>query len=113
MARWPRTTGRFSNDDKKAFGSYQACIMVRQDVLAEEPRLKPALDELSGKFTNEEMRKLDAAVDVDHRAPSDVAAEFLNAGRAEISYHRRIAFIELRPILLKEISKNFEFGTNR
>ena len=64
-------------DDKKVFGSYQACIMVRQDVLAGDPRLKPALDELSGKFTNAIMRKLDAAVDVDHRQPSEVAAEFL------------------------------------
>ncbi|HWZ33639.1 MAG TPA: glycine betaine ABC transporter substrate-binding protein [Bryobacteraceae bacterium] len=64
-------------DDKKVFGSYQACVMVRQDVLADEPRLKPALAELSGKFTNEVMRKLDAAVDVDHRQPSQVAADFL------------------------------------
>lgn len=64
-------------DDKKVFGSYQACIMVRQDVLAGDPRMKPALDELSGKFTNAIMRRLDAAVDVDHRQPSEVAAEFL------------------------------------
>ena len=64
-------------DDKKTFGSYQACIMVRQDMLADEPRLKPALDELAGKFTNAVMRKLDAAVDIDHRQPAAVAAEFL------------------------------------
>ena len=63
------------------FGSYQACILVRQDVLAGEPRLRPALDELSGKFTNEMMRKLNAAVDVDHRAMSDVAAAVLAPGR--------------------------------
>jgi osmoprotectant transport system substrate-binding protein len=65
-------------DDKKAFGSYQACIMVRQDMLTDEPRLQPALEELSGKFTNEVMRKLDAEVDVDHRQPRQVAAEFLS-----------------------------------
>ncbi|MGD1096865.1 MAG: glycine betaine ABC transporter substrate-binding protein [Bryobacteraceae bacterium] len=64
-------------DDKKVFGSYQACVMVRQSLLAAEPQLKPALDELSGKFTNEIMRKLDADVDVNHRRVSDVAAEFL------------------------------------
>ena len=64
-------------DDKKVFGSYQACIMARQDVLASDPKLKPALDELSGKLNNETMRKLDAAVDVDHRQPSQVAGEFL------------------------------------
>jgi osmoprotectant transport system substrate-binding protein len=64
-------------DDKKAFGSYQACIMARHEMLAGEPRLKPAIEELSGKFTNEIMRKLDAEVDVKHRQVAAVAAEFL------------------------------------
>ena len=64
-------------DDKKAFGAYQACIMARQDMLTAEPGLRPALTELSGKLNNEIMRKLDSAVDVDHRQPSQVAAEFL------------------------------------
>jgi len=65
-------------DDKNAFADYQACIMVRQDMLADEPRLGPALNELSGKFNNDSMRKLNAAVDVDHRAVRDVAAQFLS-----------------------------------
>lgn len=64
-------------DDKKAFGSYQACILARQDAEVDEPRLKPALLELSGKLNRETMRKLNAEVDVDHRRPADVAAEFL------------------------------------
>jgi osmoprotectant transport system substrate-binding protein len=64
-------------DDKNAFAAYQACIMVRQDALTDEPRLGPALKELSGKFTNETMRKLNAAVDVNHSSVSDVAARFL------------------------------------
>jgi osmoprotectant transport system substrate-binding protein len=64
-------------DDKKVFGAYQACILVRMDVLAGDPRLRPALAELSGKFTNDVMRKLDAAVDVDHRQVREVAAGFL------------------------------------
>lgn len=64
-------------DDKKVFGSYQACIMVRHDALIDEPRLRTALLELSGKIDNETMRKLDAAVDVDHRQPSQVASDFL------------------------------------
>jgi len=64
-------------DDKRDFGSYQACVMARQDIFAAEPKLKAALAELSGKFTNEIMRKLDAAVDVDHRQVRDVASDFL------------------------------------
>jgi osmoprotectant transport system substrate-binding protein len=64
-------------DDQKVFPPYQACLMVRQDVLAADHRIKPALSELSGKFTNDSMRRLNAAVDVDHRQPRDVATEFL------------------------------------
>jgi glycine betaine/choline ABC-type transport system substrate-binding protein len=64
-------------DDQKVFGAYQACILARMDVLADDPQIRPALAELSGKFTNDLMRKLDAAVDVDHRQVRDVAADFL------------------------------------
>jgi osmoprotectant transport system substrate-binding protein len=71
-------------DDQKVFGSYQACVLARQDALAAEPRLKPALAELAGKFTNDSMRKLNAAVDVDHRQVRNVAADFLRqAGLAQ------------------------------
>jgi glycine betaine/choline ABC-type transport system substrate-binding protein len=64
-------------DDQKVFPPYQACLLVRQDVIAAEPAVKAALMELSGKFTNEIMRKLDAQVDVEHRQPSEVAGKFL------------------------------------
>lgn len=65
-------------DDKKAFPSYQTCLMVRVDLLINDPKIQPALAELSGKITNETMRKLDAEVTVDHKKPADVAAEFLS-----------------------------------
>jgi osmoprotectant transport system substrate-binding protein len=64
-------------DDQKVFGAYQVCPMVRSDAMIDEPRLRPALAELSGKLNNETMRKMDAAVDVDHRQPAQVAADFL------------------------------------
>jgi glycine betaine/choline ABC-type transport system substrate-binding protein len=64
-------------DDQNAFASYQACIMLRPDMAADEPRLRPALEELTGKFSNDTMRKLNAAVDVDHRPIGEVAARFL------------------------------------
>ena len=68
---------RIVADDKHAFPPYQACLLVRQDVLAAEPRLRAALTELSGKFTTEALRKMSAEVDLDHRQPADVAADFL------------------------------------
>lgn len=64
-------------DDRHAFPSYQACLLVREDALAAEPRLRPALTELSGKFTTDMVRQMSAQVDLEHRKLADVAAEFL------------------------------------
>lgn len=65
------------SDDKKIFGFYQPCLMVRLELIAEDPRLQPALAELSGRITTADMQKLNARVSVDHKKPADVAAEFL------------------------------------
>jgi glycine betaine/choline ABC-type transport system substrate-binding protein len=64
-------------DDKKVFGFYQTCLVARMDLLANDPKIRPALAELSGKLTKEGIRKLDAEVGVDHKKPADVAAGFL------------------------------------
>jgi len=64
-------------DDQKVFPSYEACLMVRKDLIMAEPMLRPALAELSGKFNLETMRKLNAQVDIEHRAVAAVAADFL------------------------------------
>jgi glycine betaine/choline ABC-type transport system substrate-binding protein len=64
-------------DDKNVFPPYQACLLAKQTALDEEPRLKSALAELSGKFTTEKMRDLDAQVDLNHRPIAEVAAAFL------------------------------------
>jgi osmoprotectant transport system substrate-binding protein len=68
-------------DDRNVFPPYQACLLVKQGVLAAEPRLKPALAELSGKFTTEKMRQLNAQVDLYHRPAAEVAAMFLAQAR--------------------------------
>jgi osmoprotectant transport system substrate-binding protein len=67
-------------DDRKLFTPQQACILVRQTVLDGEPRLRGALAEMSGRFSAETMRRLNASVTVDHRPVADVARDFL-AGR--------------------------------
>jgi osmoprotectant transport system substrate-binding protein len=64
-------------DDKKVFGFYQTCLMARLDLLANDPRIQPALAELSGKITTSDMRKMNAQVSFDRKKPADVAAEFL------------------------------------
>jgi glycine betaine/choline ABC-type transport system substrate-binding protein len=64
-------------DDRMAFPAYDACLLVRKDLIGSESGLRPALAELSGKFNAEIMRKLNAAVDVEHRPLAAVAADFL------------------------------------
>jgi len=64
-------------DDLHYFPPYQCAVVVREQTLARFPQLRDALQELSGKLTNVAMRQLNAAVDVEHRPVSRVAAEFL------------------------------------
>ncbi len=64
-------------DDKKVFGFYQTCVMVRADVLAGDPKIQAALAELSGKITTAEMQNLNAQVEIDRKKPAEVAAQFL------------------------------------
>ena len=64
-------------DDKHAFPPYQVSIAASQDRLRETPGMREALQELSGKFTNQTMQQLNYQVDGEHRPVSQVAAEFL------------------------------------
>ena len=66
-------------DDKFYFPPYQAAIAVREDALAAHPALRAALTELSGKFSDNIMRKLNHQVDGQHRPLGEVAQEFLRA----------------------------------
>ncbi len=68
---------RVLKDDKHAFPPYQACIVVRADTLAQNPGLRQALSELSGKITDDQMRRMNYAVDGKHRPIREVAKEFL------------------------------------
>jgi len=64
-------------DDRKAFASEQLCLVVQRALLAAEPGIAKALDQFTGKFTNQRMRELNAQVELDHRKIPDVARDFL------------------------------------
>jgi osmoprotectant transport system substrate-binding protein len=64
-------------DDKQAFPPYQACILVRSDTLAANPDIRKTLSELSGKISDNAMRAMNYAVDVEHKQVRDVARDFL------------------------------------
>lgn len=68
-------------DDKNAFPPYQACIVVRSSTLAATPGLKESLSQLSGKISDDVMRKMNYEVDGKHRQVADVAREFLETLR--------------------------------
>jgi glycine betaine/choline ABC-type transport system substrate-binding protein len=64
-------------DDQHAFPPYQVSIVARQDALQKIPGLSDALNQLSGKLTNDKMRELNFQVDGQHMPVAQVAAEFL------------------------------------
>src|SRR4029079_17930616 len=65
------------DDDRHFFPPYQAALVVRETALRENPRARQALTELSGKFTDTVMRKLNYAVDGKHQPVRKVAGQFL------------------------------------
>jgi glycine betaine/choline ABC-type transport system substrate-binding protein len=65
-------------DDQHYFPPYQAAFVLREGLSAEA---RKAIAELSGRFTDESMRRLNYEVVGKHRPVPDVAREFLNSRR--------------------------------
>jgi osmoprotectant transport system substrate-binding protein len=65
-------------DDRKVFPPYEACLLVRKDLMAAEPGLRAALAELSGKIHADVIQKLNSEVDAHGRTPAAVASDFLS-----------------------------------
>jgi glycine betaine/choline ABC-type transport system substrate-binding protein len=64
-------------DDRHYFPPYDCAVIVRTDALKRFAGLERALQTLNGRISEREMRRLNAAVDVEHRPAADVAREFL------------------------------------
>ena len=67
------------DDDRHYFPPYEAVAVVRQETLHEHPEVAQALAELGGKISDDEMRKMNYALDGQHRDAKDVAREFLSS----------------------------------
>jgi osmoprotectant transport system substrate-binding protein len=63
-------------DDRHYFPPYDAVPIVRRDTLAKFPQLRPALADLAGKISAEEMRHLNAEVDANQRDVPAVVRAF-------------------------------------
>jgi osmoprotectant transport system substrate-binding protein len=63
-------------DDRHYFPPYEAIPVVRAAIFEQHPELRGVLRSLGGKISAEEMRRLNYAVDGEHRDVRDVVREF-------------------------------------
>jgi osmoprotectant transport system substrate-binding protein len=66
-------------DDKDFFPPYYAAPIIRQEVLDANPGLADTINELAGILSDDQMRELNAQVNLEKKQPKDVAVEFLKA----------------------------------
>jgi len=64
-------------DNRAYFPPYYAVPVVRTAVLLARPEVRDALTDLAGKISADDMRAMNAAVDVDHRDVGLTVKEFL------------------------------------
>ncbi|MFZ0296465.1 MAG: glycine betaine ABC transporter substrate-binding protein [Candidatus Sulfotelmatobacter sp.] len=64
-------------DDRHYFPPYEAVAVIRQQTLEEHPEVGEAIAALGGKISDQEMQKLNYALDGQRRDVKDVAKEFL------------------------------------
>ena len=73
-------------DNRSYFPPYYAVPIVRSAVLLAHPELRDALDELAGRVSEDDMRAMNAAVDVDHRDVAAAVQDFLSRQAAELTF---------------------------
>ena len=66
-------------DDRRYFPFYALTPVVRKETLDRYPELAGILNQLSAKFDDDVIRKLNAEVDLDKKSLSEVAGGFLHA----------------------------------
>lgn len=66
-------------DDRHYFPPYEAVAVMRQQTLRQHPEVAQAIADLGGKISDDEMRKLNYALDGRRRDVTDVAREFLRS----------------------------------
>ncbi len=63
-------------DDKHYFPPYEAVTLFREQTFARWPQLRPAIAELSGRISAQEMQAMNEAVDGEHHDPAAVVRAF-------------------------------------
>lgn len=65
------------DDPKNLFPPYQGAPLMKQETLNQYPELEDILNQLGGKITGDQMRKMNYQVDFEDRSPEAVAREYL------------------------------------
>jgi osmoprotectant transport system substrate-binding protein len=68
-------------DDRHYFPPYEAVPVVREQILQQHPEITQILAGLAGKISDEEMQRLNYAVDGEHRDVKEVVRDFLQEKR--------------------------------
>jgi len=66
-------------DDRHYFPPYEAVPVIREQTVQRHPEIEQALDALAGKLSDEEMQRLNYAIDGQHRDVKEVVHEFLSS----------------------------------
>lgn len=66
-------------DDRRYFPPYEAAPVVRRAALERHAAVRTALDELAGRLSDADMRRLNALADVEHRDIGEIARAWLAA----------------------------------
>jgi osmoprotectant transport system substrate-binding protein len=66
-------------DDRHYFPPYEAVPVIREQTLQQHPELAAILGQLAGKISDEEMQRMNYAVDGQHRDAQKVAHDFLKS----------------------------------
>lgn len=64
-------------DDKNYFPSYEAGIVIRQEILEKYPEIETLLNKLQTKISTEKMQQLNYEVEIEKKSPAEVAKNFL------------------------------------
>jgi osmoprotectant transport system permease protein len=68
---------RMLRDDRRYFPPYDAVPIARRAMLLAHPEVRQALSTLAGRVSVADMRRMNRAVDADHKDPAVVVREFL------------------------------------
>ncbi len=65
------------DDNRHYFPPYEAAPVVREETVRRHPEVLKALQELAGKISDEDMQRMNYAVDGEHQDVAEVARDFL------------------------------------